>query len=118
MSFDDSLWQQQLPTLTLLTLVENAIKHGINPSQKPGNIEIISHRLDNHHWQICVNNSLDGEYAVQGTNTGLANLQQRLHLLSPRHSLAYRKLPNRFEVCIKLVTDLKAELTNDQNSHR
>ena len=117
-SFDDSLWHQQLPTLTLLTLVENAIKHGINPSQKPGNIKIISRRLDNNHWQVCVNNSLDGEYRVQGTNTGLANLQQRLYLLSPRHNLAYRKLPNCFEVCMKLVTDLKAELTDDQNSHR
>lgn len=106
LEFDDSLWQQQLPTLTLLTLVENAIKHGINPNQKPGTIEIVSRRLDKNHWQLSVNNSLDAESNAQGTHTGLANLQQRLQLLSPLHKLSYRKSTERFEVSMELVVEL------------
>lgn len=106
LEFDDSLWQQQLPTLTLLTLVENAIKHGINPNQKPGTIEIVSRRLDKNHWQLSVTNSLDAESNAQGTHTGLANLQQRLQLLSPLHKLSYRKSTERFEVSMELVVEL------------
>lgn len=105
LKLDDSLWQQQLPTLTLLTLVENAIKHGINPNQKPGTIEITSRRLDKNRWQLSVNNTLDGDANTQGTRTGLANMQQRLHLLSPLHKLSYRKSPGRFEVNMELVDD-------------
>lgn len=105
LEFDGSLWQQSLPTLTLLTLVENAIKHGINPSQKPGTIEISSRRLDNRRWQLSVNNSLDAESNAQGTHTGLANLQQRLLLLSPLHKLSYRKSPACFAVSMELVDD-------------
>lgn len=114
LEFDYSLWQQQLPTLTLLTLVENAIKHGINPSQQQGTIEIISRRLDKKRWQLRVNNTLDGNSNAQGTQTGLANLQQRLHLLSPLHKLSYRKNPGRFEVNI----DLAMELGDDQDTDR
>ncbi|WP_323813432.1 sensor histidine kinase [Cellvibrio sp. NN19] len=114
LKFDESLWQQQLPTLTLLTLVENAIKHGINPSQISGTLEIISRRLDKKHWQICVNNTLDGDAMVPGTQTGLANLQQRLHLLSPLHTLSYRKTPQHFEVTINMYQAESAmELTDD-----
>lgn len=114
LELDYSLWQQQLPTLTLLTLVENAIKHGINPSQQQGTIEIISRRLDKKRWQLCVNNTLDGNSNAQGTQTGLANLQQRLHLLSPLHKLSYRKNPGRFEVNIELAM----ELGDDQDIDR
>ena len=118
LELDDSLWQQQLPTLTLLTLVENAIKHGINPSQKHGVVEIISRQLDKKRWQLCVNNTLEGETSAQGTQTGLANLQQRLHLLSPLHKLSYRKSPGRFEVTIEMAMELVMEPGDDQDINR
>ncbi|MEN0038176.1 MAG: histidine kinase [Cellvibrio sp.] len=119
LEWDDSLWHQQLPTLALLTLVENAIKHGINPNQKQGKVEIISRRLDKKHWQLCVNNTLDGEALEQGTHTGLANLQQRLQLLSRKHKLSYRKDPGRFEVTIDMYqAELAMELVDDQDTYR
>lgn len=121
LEFDYSLWQQQLPTLTLLTLVENAIKHGITPSQRHGTVEIISRRLDKKRWQLCINNTLDGDSNAQSTQTGLANLQQRLQLLSPLHKLSYRKSPERFEVTIDMTMhqgELVMELSDDQHIDR
>lgn len=107
--FDPSLWQQNLPTLCLLTLVENAIKHGISPNSQTGTVEIISRRTQTGHWQLCVNNSLAAESNAISTHTGLANLQQRLQLLSPLHQLHYQKTDKRFELCMELI--------DDQNSH-
>ncbi len=103
--FDPSLWQQHLPTLCLLTLVENAIKHGISPNSQAGIIQIISRRTQAGRWQVCVNNSLAAESNAVSTHTGLANLQQRLQLLSPRHQLHYQKTNKRFELCMELVDD-------------
>lgn len=107
--FDASLWQQRLPTLCLLTLVENAIKHGISPNSQTGTIEIISRRTRTGRWQVCVNNSIAAESNAASTHTGLANLQQRLQLLSPLHQLHYQKTDKRFE--------LSMELIDDQNPH-
>jgi two-component system sensor histidine kinase AlgZ len=103
--FDPSLWQQNLPTLCLLTLVENAIKHGISPNSQTGTVEIISRRSQAGHWQLCVNNSLGTESNAVSTHTGLANLQQRLQLLSSQHQLHYKKTEHRFELCMELVDD-------------
>ena len=103
--FDPSLWQQHLPTLCLLTLIENAIKHGISPNSQAGIIQIISRRTQAGRWQVCVNNSLAAESNAVSTHTGLANLQQRLQLLSPLHQLRYQKTEKRFELCMELVDD-------------
>jgi two-component system sensor histidine kinase AlgZ len=110
LSFDESLWQQHLPTLCLLTLVENAIKHGISPSDQTGIIEITSQRIEPGRWQLRVNNSVGADSCEKSTHTGLANLQQRLQLLSPLHQLYYRKPTDRFE--------LTMELADDQNLNR
>jgi two-component system sensor histidine kinase AlgZ len=103
--FDPSLWQQHLPTLCLLTLVENAIKHGISPNSQTGTVEIISRRTQAGYWQVCVNNSLAAESNAVSTHTGLANLQQRLQLLSPLHQLHYQKTDKHFELTMELVDD-------------
>lgn len=102
--FDETLWQQPLPTLALLTLVENAIKHGINPNRTPGVIEISSRRLDKS-WCLDVANSVGGESHSSGTHTGLANLQQRLQLLSPLHTLTCHQTAQQFEVTMELAID-------------
>lgn len=107
--FDQSLWQKTLPTLCLLTLVENAIKHGISPNSQTGTVEIISRRTQPGYWQLCVNNSVAAESTAISTHTGLENLQQRLQLLSPLHQLHYQKKDTRFE--------LRMELVDDQNPH-
>ncbi len=67
----------RLPPLSLHTLVENAVKHGI--SRRPGGgciaVRVRSTRVD---WAIEVTN--DGDYPTGGRGRGLSNLRQRLAL--------------------------------------
>lgn len=76
---DPALWQQQLPTLTLLTLIENAIKHGISPSTDNGYIEIKAEKHQ-QQWRLSVTNSYKPGRNTSGTKVGLANVESRLRL--------------------------------------
>ncbi|MGI5309527.1 sensor histidine kinase [Rheinheimera sp. WS51] len=79
-SLAPELLQQQLPTLSLLTLVENAIKHGIAPNSAPGQL-IINCAKTKQGWYLSVTNTTLSATTQAGTNTGLANLRQRLQLM-------------------------------------
>ena len=74
----DDLRGIRFPAMALLTLVENAVRHGIDPSEEGGRIEVIAHRDGD---VICISVADTGigmrETAVPGT--GLSNLQQRLN---------------------------------------
>jgi len=78
---DNELYQQKLPTLTLLTLVENATKHGISPNIKPGYINVAARKIDRRHWSLTVVNSVGINAEADGTQTGLANVVTRLKLM-------------------------------------
>lgn len=68
----------QLPPLSLHSLVENGIKHGINQLEAGGIITVRIVTTDNH-WEITVTN--DGGYQPSTTSgSGLQNLRQRLQL--------------------------------------
>jgi LytS/YehU family sensor histidine kinase len=67
--------------LAVLTLVENAIRHGIDPSEEGGEIDI-SARVEGHKVELQVadtglglNTSIPG---AAGGGTGLAMLRERL----------------------------------------
>ncbi len=77
---DDALWQAKLPTLTLLTLVENAIKHGISPSSAIGLIRIAAKPQSSNRWQLSITNSFKPGLNISGTKVGLENVQRRLKL--------------------------------------
>ncbi|MDX3772837.1 histidine kinase [Chromatiaceae bacterium AAb-1] len=77
---DDALWQYKLPTLSLLTLVENAIKHGIAPNTAPGKLHIAASRKP-QGWLLQVTNSVQANTELAGTGTGLSNLRSRLQLM-------------------------------------
>ncbi|SEA59415.1 sensor histidine kinase [Alkalimonas amylolytica] len=79
-NIDDSLWQQPLPTLMLLTLLENAIKHGISPNPEPGFIELTAQKLD-ASWQLSLRNSVGAQSNQSSTGTGLRNCRKRLQLM-------------------------------------
>ena len=68
------------PPMTLLTLVENAVRHGIDPSEEGGRIEIHVRR----HGDRCVVRVSDTGVGLRPTNgglgTGLATLRERLQL--------------------------------------
>lgn len=113
LQFDEQLWQQKLPTLSLLTLVENAIKHGIAPLPQGGQLWIKSRPVANG-WQLIVGNSCAGISSTHGTRTGLKNLRQRLALLPGRHSLHIEPQLEQYQVTIELeATSL--ELSTETN---
>lgn len=79
--FAPNLATQKLPTLTLLTLVENAVKHGISPNTEQGHIAISATLLDDKTWCLQVENSYLNKSHSKGTGTGLKNTRQRLQLM-------------------------------------
>ncbi len=74
------LRQARLPPMMLLTLVENAIKHGVDPLAEGGRVEITAERRD---ATLCVEVADDGRglASLEGTGTGLANIRSRLSML-------------------------------------
>jgi Histidine kinase len=67
----------RLPPMTLLTLVENAVRHGIDPSEHGGQIEVGAER-DAAGVRLWVRDSGRGLDETQAPGTGLANLRERL----------------------------------------
>lgn len=70
-----------LPTLTVLTAVENAVKHGIAPNAAPGWVRVEAQHSGSH-WLLEITNSYDQPSSVQSTGIGLKNLRERLLLSS------------------------------------
>lgn len=79
------------PPMTLLTLVENAIRHGIDPSEEGGLIDV-SVRIQDGRCLAEVKDTgvglsgglhggLSSQQTSQGLGTGLANLRERLQLV-------------------------------------
>jgi hypothetical protein len=68
------------PPMTLLTLVENAVRHGIDPSEQGGRIDIQVHR----RGERCVIRVSDTGAGLRPSNgglgTGLSALRERLEL--------------------------------------
>jgi hypothetical protein len=75
-----SLQQARMPALMLLTLVENAIKHGLNPLREGGAITIRAARLGDR-LQVAVSDTGRGFVQTSGGGTGLANIRARLAAL-------------------------------------
>jgi Histidine kinase len=74
---DPQLHALRLPPMTLLTLVENAVRHGIDPSLHGGQIEVGAER-NAAGVRLWVRDSGRGLDETQAPGTGLANLRQRL----------------------------------------
>lgn len=68
----------RFPAMALLTLVENAIRHGIDPACDGGTIDIGARLLADHTVQIWVADSGVGMSETAGPGTGLTNLRERL----------------------------------------
>jgi LytS/YehU family sensor histidine kinase len=101
---DDCL-SQQLPPLTLLTLVENAIKHGISPNARGGHIQLHAAKLDGQRWQLRVSNTVGAPSREQSTRTGLQNIRRRLELQHPQQSLQLVSDKESFSITLELVYD-------------
>jgi len=85
----DALRGITLPPMMLQTLVENAIKHGLEPKPGGGTVWIFARRDDG---SVAITVADDGQgfgAAGGGTGIGLKNVRERLQLVyGPRASLA------------------------------
>ena len=77
---DEAATGLRCPPTTLLTLVENAVRHGIDPSEDGGRIEVRVRR----EGERCVAEVRDTGVGLvsstAGTGTGLTSLRERLQL--------------------------------------
>ena len=73
---DDAL----LPPMTLQPLLENAVRHGVEPCRRGGVVRLTGRRRDNR-LQIDINNPLaPGPARYQGSGTAQNNVMERLQL--------------------------------------
>ena len=77
---DATLLCLQCPPMTLLTLVENAVRHGIDPSETGGTIVIDVRRESSRCLASVTDTGVGLKLAGRGIGTGLASLRERLQL--------------------------------------
>ncbi|MEO7433426.1 MAG: histidine kinase [Dokdonella sp.] len=78
---DDAALPLECPPITLLTLVENAVRHGIDPSEEGGRIDVIG-QLVGTRCRLQVRDTGVGQQSgVGGLGTGLSTLRERLQLV-------------------------------------
>jgi signal transduction histidine kinase len=81
----EELANTPVPPMLLQPLVENAIKHGIEPKVEGGNI-VVSAKQEGNALRLSVADTglglhASGNAPTNGTNLGLANIRERLHAL-------------------------------------
>ena len=85
----DGLLSAEFPSMMIQTLVENAIRHGLEPKPEGGRLRV---KAEIVHGQLAVSVADTGvgfgQAATSGTGVGLDNIRERLKLLhGPRASL-------------------------------
>jgi len=78
----DGLLSAEFPPMMLQTLVENAIKHGLEPKPEGGRLDV---KAEVAHGKLCITVADTGlgfgRAGTAGTGVGLANVRERLQLL-------------------------------------
>jgi LytS/YehU family sensor histidine kinase len=77
---DDAARSLRCPSVTPLTLVENAVRHGIDPSEDGGRIDIHVERAGGRCTVRVVDTGLGLGPGASGLGTGLSTLRERLRL--------------------------------------
>jgi LytS/YehU family sensor histidine kinase len=75
-----ALRDASVPPMLVLTLVENAIKHGVGPQREGGSVHLTARR-DGARLVLAVADSGQGFVRSSGAGTGLANTRARLAAL-------------------------------------
>ena len=81
---DTATLELRCPPTTLLTLVENAIRHGIDPSEEGGRIDVRVELWDGRCRVRVTDTGLGLHRTDGGLGTGLAALRERLELVFGR----------------------------------
>lgn len=77
---DEAVRALPFPPAMLISLVENAIKHGLESATRPGEL-VISATLDDGALRVTVADNGAGLCDEPGQGVGLANIHERLQLL-------------------------------------
>ena len=85
----DGLLSAEFPPMMVQTLVENAIKHGLEPKAEGGSLRLKAEIVHGKLQVTVADTGLGfGKAATAGTGVGLANIRERLQLLyGPRATL-------------------------------
>ncbi len=85
----DGLLSAEFPPMMIQTLVENAIKHGLEPKAEGGQLQLKAEIVHGRLQVTVADTGLGfGKAATAGTGVGLANIRERLQLLyGPKASL-------------------------------
>jgi hypothetical protein len=78
---DNSVLQVRCPPTTLLTLVENAVRHGIDPSEEGGRIDVVIKRVRERCLVRVTDTGAGLQASPESLGSGLATLRERLQLL-------------------------------------
>ncbi len=79
-ALDEGAGAARLPPLLLQPLVENAVKHGVEPSASGADIKVSTQRRGSR-VVIKVSNTTPASHSKQGNGLALANVRERLSLL-------------------------------------
>jgi sensor histidine kinase YesM len=85
----EGLLSAEFPPMMIQTLVENAIKHGLEPKAEGGTLRLVAEIVHGKLQVTVADTGLGfGKAATAGTGVGLANIRERLQLLyGPKASL-------------------------------
>ncbi|MBI2946511.1 MAG: histidine kinase [Verrucomicrobia bacterium] len=79
---DPEAMDAQVPNLLLQPLVENAIRHGVEPQSKPGRIEVRAQRRNEQlQIEVCDNGTGFSQGQLTAEGVGLTNTRARLEQL-------------------------------------
>lgn len=102
LDFDIASEQVMVPPLLFIVLVENAIKHGIEPAGSESLLHITLRESAGVILFECIN-SIEIEPVSESKGIGLENLQKRLQILYPdTHVLALEKNDNTFRATLNI----------------
>ncbi len=79
----EDLKEARIPPMTLTTLVENSVKHGLSPLPEGGTVQVAARRSGDM-LEISVSDTGQGFQSSLGAGVGLANTRARLALLHGR----------------------------------
>jgi LytS/YehU family sensor histidine kinase len=81
LDIDPAALELRCPPTTLLTLVENAVRHGIDPSEEGGRIDVRVRVKDGRCLAEVRDTGVGLRSSGDGLGTGLATLRERLQLV-------------------------------------